>query len=172
MLNIIFFTSLGFCFAAMILQFAAAAFKKQGLKKAAWIVFIVSFIILTAYIVIRGIKAHRVPLSNQFEFAAAFAWCIALLLLILHLRFQADWITTAAIPMVFLILSYAALQPKIITELMPALRSAWFGLHIGSAALSYACFILAGSAGLRYLLAEKKQSDPAGLEKWTICPTA
>ena len=30
MLNIIFFTSLGFCFAAMILQFAAAAFKKKA----------------------------------------------------------------------------------------------------------------------------------------------
>ena len=62
-------------------------------------------------------------------------------------------------PMAFLVLSYAALQPKEITELMPALRSAWFGLHIGSAVFSYSAFILAGCAGLRYLLTARKTDD-------------
>ena len=65
-------------------------------------------------------------------------------------------IRAAAMPMAFLILSYAALQPREITELMPALKSAWFGLHIGSAVFAYASFVLAGCAGVRYLMLSRK----------------
>ena len=61
--------------------------------------------------------------------------------------------------MAFLLQSYAALQPREITELMPALKSAWFGLHIGSAALSYSAFAIAALIGLRYLIVEKKADD-------------
>ena len=55
------------------------------------------------------------------------------------------------IPAAFLILSYAAFQPRDIKELMPALRSTWFALHIGSAAFSYAAFAIAGGLGVSYL---------------------
>ena len=41
---------------------------------------------------------------------------------------------------------------------MPALRSAWFGVHIGSAVLSYSAFVLAGCVGLRYLLTARKEN--------------
>ena len=41
-------------------------------------------------------------------------------------------------PAALLVMTYAALQPMEIRDLMPALRSAWFGVHIGSAVLSYA----------------------------------
>ena len=67
--------------------------------------------------------------------------------------------------MTFLILSYAALQPREVTELMPALRSAWFGFHIGSAAFSYASFMLAGAAGIRYLLTVRKNPEDERLEQ-------
>jgi len=77
----------------------------------------------------------------------------------LQVKSKAQWIRAAAMPMAFLILSYAALQPREITELMPALKSAWFGLHIGSAVFSYASFVLAGCGGLRWLLQEKKLSN-------------
>jgi cytochrome c-type biogenesis protein CcsB len=53
-------------------------------------------------------------------------------------------------------MTYAALQPMEIKDLMPALRSAWFGVHIGSAVLSYAAFVIAGCISLRYLLTAKK----------------
>ena len=59
----------------------------------------------------------------------------------------------------FLILSYAALQPREITDLMPALRSSWFGFHIGSAAISYAGFMLAGGVGVRYILISRKNKN-------------
>ena len=152
LMNVLFFGALVLYFIGAVLQFIGSSFKKPGLTKAAWLVFLVGFAAHTVYLVVRGVVAHRLPLANQFEFAAAFAWGVALIMIVLNARFHADWIAVAAMPAAFLILSYAALQPREITELMPALKSAWFGFHIGSAAISYSCFILAGAAGLRWLL--------------------
>lgn len=159
MMDVLFFAALILYFVAAVLEFCGMVFKKTAITKWAWRLFLVGALANTAYLVARGIMAGRLPFSNQFEFATAFAWGVAVMLIVLQTKFQAEWIRAAAIPMAFLILSYAALQPKEITELMPALRSAWFGLHIGSAVFSYAAFMLAGCCGLRYLLREKKDSS-------------
>ena len=155
-MNVLFFGSLVLYFIAMVLQFAAAVFKKEKLGQGAWLLFLAAFAAQTAYLVARGIAAKRIPLSNQFEFSAAFAWGVALMLIVLRTRLKADWLCAVAMPMTFFILSYAALQPKEITDLMPALRSGWFAFHIGSAVISYSAFIVAGCVGLRYLLLEKR----------------
>lgn len=156
MMDILLFGTVALYFVASVLQFAAASFRKDGLRKASWIVFLIGLAAHTAYLVTRGIMAHRLPLSNQFEFACAFAWGVGLLLVILGAHYKAPWMAVAAMPMAFLILSYAVLQPREVTELMPALRSAWFGFHIGSAVFSYSAFMLAGATGLRYLIMERR----------------
>ena len=138
-----FLASLTLYFIAVVLEFGGTVFKKTGFKKCAWWFFLAGAACNTAYLVARGITAGRLPLANQFEFATSFAWGIAVMLIVLRAKFRAEWLFVAAIPMAFLILSYAALQSKEITELMPALRSMWFGLHICSAVFSYAAFILA-----------------------------
>ena len=164
-MNTLFFVVLGLYFIAMLLQFAAAFSKKDALKKAALAVFCGAFALHSLFLVLRGVHAGRLPLANQFEFSNAFAWGIALLLLIIRRKMHAEWLTTAAMPAAFLVLSYAALQPMEITELMPALKSVWFGFHIGSAVFSYSAFILAGCAGLRFLLLRRKSrpDDEGGL---------
>ena len=155
-MNGLFFGSLALYFAAAVLQFVGTLFKKDKVAKIAWLVFLAGLAAQTLYLIVRGVTARRLPLSNQFEFATAFAWGIALMLLIVRLRLKADWLSVAVMPVVFLVLSYAALQPRELTELMPALRSAWFGFHIGSAVFSYSAFIIAGCVGLRYLIVSKK----------------
>ena len=157
-MNVLFFGSLVLYFAAAVLQFVGTLFKKDKVAKIAWLVFLAGLAAQTLYLIVRGVTARRLPLSNQFEFATAFAWGIALMLLIVRLRLKADWLSVAVMPVVFLVLSYAALQPRELTELMPALRSAWFGFHIGSAVFSYSAFIIAGCVGLRYLIVSKKGS--------------
>ena len=139
LMNVLFFGALVLYFIGAVLQFIGSSFKKPGLTKAAWLVFLVGFAAHTVYLVVRGVVAHRLPLANQFEFAAAFAWGVALIMIVLNARFHADWIAVAAMPAAFLILSYAALQPREITD-------------------SYSCFILAGAAGLRWLLLSRKES--------------
>ena len=155
-MNVLFFGSLILYFVALVLQMATLAFKKEKVGKITWIVFLVAFAAHTLYIIVRGIVAHRLPLSNQFEFATAFSWGVSLLLVILRTQRKEDWLSASVIPVTFFILSYAALQPMSVTDLMPALRSGWFGFHIGSAVISYSAFVIAGCVSLRYILMHKK----------------
>ncbi|MBQ3276699.1 MAG: cytochrome c biogenesis protein CcsA [Oscillospiraceae bacterium] len=152
MLDILFFTALIVCFVAVVTQFLALAFRKEGLKKAAWLVNAATFALITAYMIARGVTAKRLPLSNQFEFAVAFAWGVALLSMILRRTVEEPWLGTIMAAASFLVLSFAALQPRQVSELMPALRSGWFGFHIGSAVMSYAAFMTAACFAVRYLL--------------------
>ena len=166
MMDVLLFGTVILYFVASVLQFAAVSFKKDGVRRVSWIVFLIGLAAHTAYLIVRGVIAHRLPLSNQFEFACAFAWGVGVLLVVLGMHYKAPWMAVAAMPMAFLILSYAVLQPREVTELMPALRSAWFGLHIGTAVFSYSSFMLAGATGIRYLFMERSGSaDEAKLRR-------
>ena len=161
-----FFIALVMYGVAVILEFTSTAFKKDKLVKYAWYVFVAAFAAHTVFIIARGVVARRLPLSNQFEFANAFAWGVALMLIVMRRKLKTDWLSVVAMPATLLVMTYAALQPMEIKDLMPALRSAWFGVHIGSAVLSYAAFVIAGSIGLRYLLAVKKgNADKKALDQ-------
>ena len=144
---------------SVILEFSGTAFRKKGLLRAAWIAFLAAFAMHSVFLVARGVAAKRLPLSNQFEFANGFAWGVALFTVAVCTRLKTDWLKVAAMPAALLIMTYAALQPMEIRDLMPALRSAWFGVHIGSAVLAYAAFVIAGCIGARYLILSKKESD-------------
>lgn len=159
MLDILFFSAIACYFVTMIVQFCSVIFKKDAVGKLAWALAFVSFAAITAYLAARGFEAGRLPLSNQFEFAAAFGWGIGLFCIILHLKMKQGWVLTVGLPAAFVALSYAAFLPREIGELMPALRSAWFGLHIGSAVFSYSAFAMAGAIGVKYLLDERKKTD-------------
>ena len=155
-MQILFFIVLMVYFVSFVLQFAGAALKRKPWTEAARFIFLAGFLAHTGLMIWRGIVAGRVPLSNQFEFASGFAWATAALGLCLYFRLRQEGILTAAMPAAFLVLSYAAFQPMEIKELMPALRSTWFVLHIGSAIFSYAAFAVAGGLGVSYLIRIKK----------------
>ena len=155
-MNILLFTSLIFYFFATVLQFIGTAMRKETLHRMARWMLVGGILAHTAFTVWRGIAAGRLPLANQFEFASAFAWAAALMGFLLYRKLGQEGILTAAMPAAFLVLSYAALQPREIHELMPALKSVWFGLHIGSAAFSYAAFAIAGGLGAGYLVKIRK----------------
>ena len=162
----IFFAAFALYGAAVILEFTGTAFKKDKLLKAGWLVFLAAFAMHAAFILVRGIAAKRLPLSNQFEFANAFAWGVAMMLIVMRRRLKTDWLSVVVMPAALLVMTYAALQPMEIRDLMPALRSAWFGVHIGSAVLSYAAFVIAGCISLRFLLAVKKgNADKRALDQ-------
>ena len=151
MRDMLFFAAVLAYFAAMLGQMIGVALKRDKVCRAAAALFAGALALHTAYTVWRGIAAGRLPLANQFEFASGFAWACAVLGLALHVRLKQKWVLTASMPAAFLVISYAAFQPMEIKELMPALRSTWFGLHIGSAIFSYAAFAIAGGLGVWYL---------------------
>ena len=137
----LFFAALAVYAAAVVLQFSGTAFKREKLLRASWLVFLAAFALHTVFLVARGVTAKRLPLSNQFEFANAFAWGVALMLIAVKKRMKADWLTVAGMPAALLV------------------RSAWFGVHIGAAVISYSSFVIAGVSGLRYLMTEKNNGE-------------
>ena len=161
----LFFAALIVYAAAVVLQFVGTAFKKDKLLRASWLVFLAAFALHSVFLVARGIAAKRLPLSNQFEFANAFAWGVALMLILVRTRMKAEWLCVAGMPAALLVMTYAALQPMEIHDLMPALRSAWFGVHIGSAVISYSAFVIAGVSGLRWLMTAKKGGSQHALDQ-------
>ena len=166
MLDILFFSGLVLYFAAVVAHLLGLAFRSEKIAKIAWPVYYAAFALNAAYMIARGIAAHRLPLANQFEFATAFAWCIGLMAIVLHRRTQEAWLGALSSAASFLVLSFAALQPRTVSDLMPALRSAWFSFHIGSAVFSYSAFMIAACFGLRYLmLCKAPEPDTARLDR-------
>lgn len=118
-------------------------------------IFLIAFISHTLALVVRGINAGRIPLSNQYEFATAFAWGIALCYLIFERKFNLLAMGTFVSPILFLIIGYAAMRDKSVRPLMPALDSKWLAVHVSFAIISYGAFAVACGVSAMYLLRYK-----------------
>ena len=142
-------------FAAMILYFLFIAVKREGLSKAAVLLQGAGLILHTAALVCRGIGAGRLPLTNQYEFATAFAWGLCLVSLVFVVRFSFPVLGAFAAPVIFLIIGYAAMQSREVHELMPALRSNWLGFHVSTAIIAYGGFGVSFVLGIIFLLRDR-----------------
>jgi ABC-type transport system involved in cytochrome c biogenesis permease subunit len=96
-------------------------------------------------------------LTNQYEFAVAFALSTALAALAVDAG-RADRSPTVQAVSLFLaaaLVTYARLLlpdvKRAIQPLPPALDSVWLPLHVGAAALAYGALAVAGAAGLVWL---------------------
>ncbi len=153
--NVLFTTTLLLYFAAMILYFVFIAVKRDAVSKVAMIIHAAGLIIHTAAIVLRGIAAGRLPLTNQYEFATAFAWGLSLVSLVFILKFKFPVLGAFSAPVTFLIIGYAAMQSKKIHELMPALQSGWLGFHVSTAIIAYGAFGVSAVIAVIFLLRDK-----------------
>jgi len=142
-------------FAAMILYFVFAAVKKDILWKAAFGIQAGCLILHTAALVVRGIGAGRLPMTNQYEFATCFAWALCLVSLIFIRKYRFPALGIGAAPVIFLIIGYAAMQSREVRELMPALRSNWLAFHVSTAIISYGAFGVSFALAIMFLFREK-----------------
>ena len=138
--NVLFTGAMCLYFAAMIVYFLFTALKKEKLSKLAIGVQALALLLHTAALVCRGIGAGRLPLTNQYEFAASFAWGLCLVSLIFILKFRFPVLGTFLTPLIFLVIGYAAMQSREVKDLMPSLRSNWLGFHVSTAIIAYGSF--------------------------------
>ena len=146
-------------FAAMVLYFAFIAVKKDGIARDALILLAGGFALHTAALICRGIGAGRLPMTNQYEFATAFAWGLCLVSLIFVVRFKFPVLGAFAAPVVFLIIGYAAMQSKEVKELMPALRSIWLGCHVSTAIIADGAFGVSFVLSIIFLLRDRMKAS-------------
>ncbi len=156
--SILFLITFGLYAAAMLLYFLYAAIKKPILSKLAVRVQAAALLVHTAAIVLRGIDMGRLPMANQYEFATAFAWALALVSLVFILKFDFPVLGAFSSPVTLLLAVYAGMMKlnelKTIAEngadsiknLMPALRSSWLGIHVSTVIVAY------GALGVSFVL--------------------
>lgn len=137
------------------LYFIYLAVKKEWSSKAAYFVMLAGCLVHTVCMIVRGIAAHRLPLTNQYEFASAFAWGIALCFLIFVKKFKFDALGAFVAPVIFLVIGYASLQSREIKNLMPALQSNWLGFHVSMAIIAYGAFGVAFGVAMVFLLKDR-----------------
>lgn len=157
--NVLFTAAMCLYFAAMIVYFLFTALKKEKLSKLAIGVQTLALLLHTAALVCRGIGAGRLPLTNQYEFAASFAWGLCLVSLIFILKFRFPVLGTFLTPLIFLVIGYAAMQSKEVKDLMPSLRSNWLGFHVSTAIIAYGSFGVSAVVSAIFLCRTRMQDD-------------
>jgi cytochrome c-type biogenesis protein CcsB len=155
----------------MILYFLYAAVKKPFLSVLAIRVQAGALLVHTAAIVLRGIDMGRLPMANQYEFATAFAWALALISLIFILKFNFPVLGAFASPVTLLLAIYAGLQKlneleriaangaDSIRNLMPALRSSWLGIHVSTVIIAYGAFGVSFVLSILFLVRGKMKEN-------------
>ena len=157
--NILFTTAMILYLASMVLYVIFFVMKKEAAAKIAGYAAGIGFVLHTAALITRGIGAGRLPMTNQYEFATSFAWGICLFYLIFLWRYKFRLLGTFVMPVIFIIIGYAAMQDKGVRELMPALRSNWLASHVSSAIISYGAFGVSFAVSLIFLIREKMKEN-------------
>src|SRR5580698_3783693 len=111
----------------------------------------------TADLVIRGVQAGNIPVTNLAQSLIFLDWLIALAGLGMILRMRMQVIGAFVAPVVAIVLGVAAVMIQPGRLAMPeSLRSAWLPVHVTLALLGYALFVLAAGVSLVYLVYEKR----------------
>lgn len=123
------------------------------LGRAALAITVVAALTHVAGVVLRGIAAGRVPLGNMYEFMTSALAIAVVVYLVLALRFGMRWL---GLPVTLLLTVGQGLAVWVfqveVAELMPALQSVWFNIHIIAAATAGAAFNIGGVAAILYLI--------------------
>lgn len=157
--NTLFYIALGVYAVSMILYLLFFVGRKEQFGRKATLLLYGGFASHTAALIVRGVGAGRVPLTNQYEFATSFAWGIVLLFVIFENKYKFQAMGSFVMPVVLLVIGYAAMQNKDVRPLMPALQSNWLVFHVATAVISYGAFGVAFGVSLLYLIRDRMKED-------------
>ncbi|MFQ6101154.1 MAG: c-type cytochrome biogenesis protein CcsB [Anaerolineae bacterium] len=116
---------------------------------------VISWVLLMAGLVRRGLGAGHWPLTNRYEFALCFVWTIVAIYLLLEASWHERRAGAFALAMALLVATYAVTRPaaeRAIAPLLPALRSVWLQVHVLAVMVGYAAFAVAAGLGVMRLM--------------------
>ncbi|AOZ91402.1 cytochrome c biogenesis protein CcsA [Paenibacillus crassostreae] len=124
--------------------------KKWG--KAAFLLASIGLIAHLTYFITRWIGSGHIPISNMFEFMTSLSMMIMIAFTIIFLIYRKTLLGLFAVPLVIIIMAYAAVFPQEAQPLIPSLQSWWLQVHVTMAALGESFFAIGFAAGFMYLL--------------------
>ncbi len=145
----------------------SSALRKKAISGFAALLFIIGFTALTAGITARTIISTHPSFATMYEYALVVSWIASLIFIITYARTKNPVYGLMVSPVVVVVMVMASLLPKDITkQLMPALKSYWFYIHVTLAAVSEGAFAVSAGAAILYLVKERGrvQDDSPSLE--------
>lgn len=136
------------------LYFSNIFLKNKQLSKYATLSLVSGFIFHTLALFIRAILSLHIPMVTLFESMLFFLWTVVLTYIYIEKRYGFKVLGVFVTPLVFIGFAYAAILPKEITPLIPALQSNWLEIHATVSFLSYGFFVIATVASFVYLVQE------------------
>ena len=139
---------------------AATGNRKTGI--AASSLFIAGLLFNTAGLAARWWISTHPPFATMYEYSVTMAWVIGLFFVIFLARYRRMSIGVFVAPVLIIIMVIASMLPKEASkQLMPALQSYWFYIHVTIAAAAEAAFLVAAGAGAVYLIKGDRGSGGA-----------
>jgi cytochrome c-type biogenesis protein CcsB len=155
-------------------------FRQQVVGKIASLVAWLAMSVHGAALILRWVESYRLgighaPLSNFYESLVFGAWSLALIYLIMEIRYRNRALGVFPMAVAFLAMAYASFSPGVeskIQPLIPALKSNWLIAHVITCFLGYAAFAVACGLGILYLV-KRRVRTPANpnLSVWGYVPT-
>lgn len=154
-------------FGAALAYLFLLVFKNDKFGKVGSLITLVTFAVHTTAIVWRWIESYQIgyghaPFSNLFESLIFFAWTIAAVYLLIEFIYKNKAIGAFVMPLAFLSMAYAGLQPSDIKPLLPALKSNWLIAHVITCFLGYAGFAIAAGLAVMYLILGRRDGSVSG----------
>jgi cytochrome c-type biogenesis protein CcsB len=147
--------ALTFYFLATIAGLVELFKSKKTSSKIALYLALAGFTLHTVNIIIRYIEGGHIPVTNMHEATSFFSWCVLILFFFHEFRYKLGLLSSFIMPIVFVLMFSAAIFPREIKVLSPALQSYWFGIHVIFAFLGDAAFAMACGIGIMYLIQER-----------------
>lgn len=143
---------------------ASASNKRWG--KLGITVTIIGFLAHLGYFITRWMASGHAPVSNMFEFTTAFGMLLVGAAILFYFLYKSPLVGLFALPIAIVILGYAAMFPRDIQPLIPALQSHWLTIHVITAALGEAILAISAVVGLIYLLKNIDMTKNSKERKW------
>jgi cytochrome c-type biogenesis protein CcsB len=146
------------CYAFSLAGFAMERAGLRGrLSQSASVLLGAGAAIQTGDLLMRGIQAGNIPVTNFAQALVFLAWLTAIAGLVVIVRFRMPVIGVYVAPIVIVALGIGAATMRTSHLTMPeSLRSAWLPVHVTFALLGYALFVLAAIVSLVYLVYERR----------------
>ncbi|SDG85037.1 cytochrome c-type biogenesis protein CcsB [Aneurinibacillus thermoaerophilus] len=127
---------------------------------------VIGFLLHAVFIGVRWYVGGHIPTSNMFEFMQFLGFAMTLAFLVIYLIYRIPLIGMFVMPISVIIIAYAAVFPREVTPLIPALQSYWLQIHVTTAALGEGAFAIGFAGGLMYLLRTVNASEKSASAAW------
>jgi len=155
---ILYWLTVGFCFAGTVLFITSIIFKKERLVKyAVWFAYLAA-LPLNGAIIDRWVQTGHFPYWGVYEVFASYAWGALLFYLAVQI-FKPNLRIAGAVvlPVVMLMTGIAVMSSTEMKEIPRTFFTFWLGVHILFAKLAYGAVLISAALSISYLVKSKQE---------------